>query len=244
MTKKCNSQSGFAIGTILLAVVLIAAIVSAIAIASRGTQTQGNREQTRVNASTVISQGINLSNAFQRLIGTGATTDTISATSADAGTAPATNGGSNAAATADCTVDAAHGATNFQCLYGAGAGTVQQVPRQALASGTTAPVGGRYFYNRNAAGVVGTAISSPGIIYVGGLDSLVCSQINNLVNNSSINTAPPVVTTSQSANLSSATTGENTALDFTSTPVISTWREGCINTATAGAPVYTYFRAL
>jgi type II secretory pathway pseudopilin PulG len=58
--------SGFAIGTILLAVVLIAAIVSAIAIATRGSQTDANRETARINASIIVHATSEYLQAFSR----------------------------------------------------------------------------------------------------------------------------------------------------------------------------------
>lgn len=49
-------QGGFAIGLILLAVVLIAAIVAAIAVSTSDTANNTNQEEDRVNASTVVQQ--------------------------------------------------------------------------------------------------------------------------------------------------------------------------------------------
>jgi len=66
MTKQVNKQSGFAIGLILLAVVLIAAIVAAIAVSTQDSGSSGDREQARINASTLVQQGIALKNAALR----------------------------------------------------------------------------------------------------------------------------------------------------------------------------------
>lgn len=65
-SRKTNSQSGFAIGLILLAVVLIAAIVAAIAVSTQDSGASGDREQARINASTLVQQGIALQNAVTR----------------------------------------------------------------------------------------------------------------------------------------------------------------------------------
>jgi hypothetical protein len=73
-------QRGFAIGTVLLAVVLIAAIVSAIAIASRGNSEQGQREKDRLLASVLIQQGIDISQAYVRLIRDGYSRDEVTLT--------------------------------------------------------------------------------------------------------------------------------------------------------------------
>jgi len=58
------SESGFAIGTILLAVILIAAITSAITIASRGNTPNASREEASLKASTLLHEAIKLSQAF------------------------------------------------------------------------------------------------------------------------------------------------------------------------------------
>lgn len=63
--------SGFAIGTILLAVVLIAAIVSAIAVASRGSVASGDAEQARINATTLVNAAIQFDQAFDRATASG-----------------------------------------------------------------------------------------------------------------------------------------------------------------------------
>ncbi len=79
---KSNSQSGFAIGLILLAVVLIAAIVAAIAVSTQDSGGSADREQARIQASTLIQQGIALGNADVRWRALGGSYDTT--TPADA----------------------------------------------------------------------------------------------------------------------------------------------------------------
>ncbi len=64
-------RQGFAIGTILLAVVLIAAIVSAIAIASRGSSQDAELERARLTASILLSQATDLSLAASRMVSSG-----------------------------------------------------------------------------------------------------------------------------------------------------------------------------
>lgn len=66
-----NTKKGFAIGTILLAVILIAAVVSAIAVASRGSGTQSEREKSRLAASAIIGQATAYKAALDRVIATG-----------------------------------------------------------------------------------------------------------------------------------------------------------------------------
>jgi hypothetical protein len=67
-----QTQSGFAIGTILLAVVLIGAIVSAIAIASRGSSNDANLEKRRLDYLLARQQLTDLQMNFERFIATGA----------------------------------------------------------------------------------------------------------------------------------------------------------------------------
>lgn len=55
--KQIAKQKGFAIGTILIAIALIAAVGAAIAIASKSTTDSGNGPQSKLLASNVITQG-------------------------------------------------------------------------------------------------------------------------------------------------------------------------------------------
>jgi hypothetical protein len=61
-----QNQRGFAIGTVLLAVVLIAAIVSAMAVASRGSISSGDAEKAKVASSMVIMQYTEMNTYFDR----------------------------------------------------------------------------------------------------------------------------------------------------------------------------------
>jgi hypothetical protein len=66
-----HPRSGFAIGTILLAVVLIAALVSALAIASRGSSNTSGREKARIAAATTINTAYTLKQNIERLLAQG-----------------------------------------------------------------------------------------------------------------------------------------------------------------------------
>lgn len=59
-------RSGFAIGTILLAVVLLAAIVSALVVASRGSNLQAEAERNRLDSSFLAQAATNLSMGLDR----------------------------------------------------------------------------------------------------------------------------------------------------------------------------------
>lgn len=61
-----NGQGGFAIGLILLVVLLIAVIVGAIAVASRSTTSGGNTERDRVISASMINQMQTINNGFVR----------------------------------------------------------------------------------------------------------------------------------------------------------------------------------
>ncbi len=72
-----NSASGFAIGTILLAVILIAAIVTGMAISSRSVLMGPRREDTRVIASSLINEATNLKTAIDRFVMNGVRRDRV-----------------------------------------------------------------------------------------------------------------------------------------------------------------------
>ena len=64
--KSNDPRGGFAIGLILLAIVLIAAIVAAIAISSRDSGSSAQSEEDRVLASALVQTGIEYANAAAR----------------------------------------------------------------------------------------------------------------------------------------------------------------------------------
>lgn len=66
-----NPQSGFAIGTILLAVILIAAIVSAIAVSSRGSVGNANRERATIDQAAMQTTMISIDQGVERMIASG-----------------------------------------------------------------------------------------------------------------------------------------------------------------------------
>ena len=79
-----QTQRGFAIGTILLAVVLIGAIVSAIAIASRGSSNDANLEKRRLDYLLARQQLTDLQMNFERFMATGANPGSLIANIYDA----------------------------------------------------------------------------------------------------------------------------------------------------------------
>lgn len=251
MNTNRNNQSGFAIGTILLAVILIAAIVSAIAIASRGSSTQGDQERARVNASTAVSQGINLANGFQRLTVGGTAVREITAN--DQLDIANTNAGASCSPTGAGTVVRTTPARTFQCLYGsAGAGAIINPPRQIFRNNVAPAVG--YRFNRNATNIAGNT-TAQSVMYTYNLTRAVCQQINNQVNGLTINSQVPVVA---AISLGAATAvTEIAAIDLAATNVtgvvssagavsaadILQWSEGCFNytgTITSNDADYTY----
>lgn len=244
MQQTSNRQSGFAIGTILLAVVLIAAIVSAIAIASRGSQSQGNREQARVNASTVVSQGINLRNGFERLVGGGAQIATITASDA------ATIANTNLDAAGNCTTPTVdRGAAGvFECLYGEGGATAQTAPRAAFTTSTGAQktfTDNRYFFSRNVTGFNGGRTTA--IMYMSDVSRIVCQQLNNIVNGASLNANPPAAGALRNITVDATRVDEATAFPIVLAAPADTWQEGCIRIFGANeddTSVYMYIKGL
>lgn len=71
-------NSGFAIGMILLVIVLIGAIVGAIAVASRSSNTNASGETAKIQASALLQQGINLRSGYDLMLARGADAGAIS----------------------------------------------------------------------------------------------------------------------------------------------------------------------
>lgn len=69
--RSMRDQSGFAIGMILLVIVLIGAIVGAIAVSSKSTSSSGAGESAKVQSAALMQQGINLKNGFDVMTGRG-----------------------------------------------------------------------------------------------------------------------------------------------------------------------------
>ncbi|MGD9650520.1 MAG: hypothetical protein AB7U41_07025 [Dongiaceae bacterium] len=248
MTKTCKSQSGFAIGTILLAVVLIAAIVSAIAIASRGTTNQSGREQSRINATTVIQQGINLKQGYDRLMANGIDRTNI-VIGAPAAT-PGTTVGTNAAGTVNCTGATAPNVCLFDNPNG---GTATQVPPQQAVELGAANNPNPLRYKRMAGVTVpgiGSTVGNDIVIYLTDISRQVCQQINNVSSGNLIpsNANPPVPTTLLAAG---ALTPANETAGFDLTGIETTanfnTQEGCVRIIGAAedeTSTYMYFRVV
>ncbi|TAH32309.1 MAG: hypothetical protein EYC62_09255 [Alphaproteobacteria bacterium] len=229
MSKTINRQSGFAIGTILLAVILIAAIVSAIAIASRGSSTQSGREQARVQASTLLQQGANLRSGFERMVANGTDKTSI--------TANAANDQLN-----NC--DNNNFPANTTCLYHTteGGTTVQQVSTQAFHT-ANANNFSRYHLLRsvNVTGVGtftgGASTGASAVMVIGDLKLDVCRQINNQVNGMLLTANPPLLVTATTlAAVGAILEGDGTTLevtlpvgaDFINGQVLQAWPEACV----------------
>lgn len=248
MKSTTNRQSGFAIGTILLAVILIAAIVSAIAIASRGSSTQSGREQARVQASTLLQQGANLRSGFERMVANGNDRMTITA-SANAGDQAANC--TNAAITAPL-----EGGTAINCLYHTqnGGTTVQQVSTAAMQIGAANLT--RYHLLRRVT-LTGVGNGANNIVMaIGDLRLDVCRQINNQVNGMLVTADPPLLTT---ATTMAAFTGLSEAVgvdmsitvpaaaNFVSGTALQNWPEGCVQLEAGGADdarTYIWYKVL
>ncbi len=246
MSKTINRQSGFAIGTILLAVILIAAIVSAIAIASRGTTSQSNREGARVQASTLMQQGTNLKNGFDRMIGGGVTGAEIVMSDADANGA---DGDGNTEATAGYSTG-----TNCDdddpCLFDptAGGASAQNPPGQALIAPATAGV--RYQLHNytivgSGGGAVGTAAGVDRAIILSGIRRDVCQQINRLAADMPLSEDPPsvgavaiVLTADDGAAATAFEAAPTNNVTTTPSP------EGCVHNGTAADGPFVYYKVM
>ncbi len=68
---KTHTQSGFAIGLILLAVVLIAAIVGAVATTTSDSNMSADREEATIMASSIIQKSVKIQMAAQRYVAIG-----------------------------------------------------------------------------------------------------------------------------------------------------------------------------
>lgn len=75
--KHFKNQAGFAIGTILLIVALIAVISGAIALASRSTNTSTAEQSAKVLASTVVQQGTTMRGGFEKMMVSGLSIATV-----------------------------------------------------------------------------------------------------------------------------------------------------------------------
>jgi len=198
MKTKYNSQSGFAIGTILLAVVLIAAIVSAIAIASRGSSSQSNREGARVQASTILQQGINLKQGFDRMSGTGTLAANVVLSDSDTA-AGGPDGLGNTSTLGTGAAAAINFTTGTNCIAGDpciydptnGGTTAQSPPTAALFAG--APAGVRYIIRNLTVNRGGTEIGTAAadrVILLSGLRDDVCRQLNQMAASVNVSNAP------------------------------------------------------
>ncbi len=258
-----SNQSGFAIGTILLAVVLIAAIVSAIAIASRGTSGQQNREQARVQASTLLQQAVNLRSGFERLNANGVPIRSISM-AGDGATPSVTTNASQADSCADSV-------GSVVCLYDTddGGAAIQSPPRQAFRA-PGGPMNNRWMLAHEIdVGDTASALNGNTVILVGNVNRAVCQQINNLVHGLAFSDAdnPPVFVASgpdtTGSNLEPAAPGDGTATPFetfaddelemeltqiSATTTSSAWVEGCATETggdnTAETATFYYYRTV
>ena len=75
--KRIRNQNGFAIGAILLVVALIAIVAAAFVIAGRTSSATSAEQSSKVMAATMVQQGINMRNGFDKMLASGLTADTI-----------------------------------------------------------------------------------------------------------------------------------------------------------------------
>lgn len=70
-------QRGFAVGAVLLAIVLMAVVAGAIALGNRGSNANSAEQTARVNAATIIQESTNLRQGFDIMLARGTTVSTI-----------------------------------------------------------------------------------------------------------------------------------------------------------------------
>lgn len=156
---------GLAISTILLAVVLLAAIAVTIAMSSRASNNNTSTQQAKLNASTLMNQASNMRIGYDRMQANGVDASTI-------------------------TLDTAANTGLFNPVSG---GTVQQFPPgAAYVSGTP---GGWYLDQLVVLQGVGTGTAYSYVLFTTYLTETVCQAINNLAYGASMTTPPPRTTT-------------------------------------------------
>lgn len=198
---KLKDQSGFAIGAILLAVVLIAAVVGAISAGSSGSSTVSNREKDRLLASALVAQSVDIGNTIALV--TSQTALPIEAI--------------------DNTADCSGGADTCYALFSPVDGMNEpRVPDQLIVANTGGVYNnkGEWIYRddvrfqTNGGTDVGTA-SDDVVIFVKGLSDNVCSQLNNIVNNISPSNGLTEITSGSFDPSSTAVySGEHSSIDF------------------------------
>lgn len=232
--QRSNPEQGFAIGTILLAVVLIAAIVSAISAASRGSSSTQNREGARIQASALINQSLNLKSGFDRLTTIGVNRFSIVMAGDDRD-----NDGADDCDDGD---QVALAALDAVCLYDSveGGAAAQRPPTQAFVEGAiNAEESDRWVLlgagsanvpdgrvpgvgSSSATGVGGRNI----VASVHNITNDVCRQINNIVHGVSIRTDPPIL--AEAVDFTDSEIAGN-APNFTGAGAANEgWAEGCV----------------
>lgn len=154
---KINKNKGFALGSILLGLVLIAAVAALLSSGSNSTSTMANREKNRLAASQVISLGTNLQSAIQSHLDDNWALSEIRLEETAAA----------------CTANTA------LCLYATGV-REPVFPTQALATGETGSINidtTRIYTFDDSASNFGTA-SADGALVITGLSESVCKYIN------------------------------------------------------------------
>lgn len=208
---------GLAISTILLAVVLLAAIAVTIAMSSRSSNGNSSAQQAKLNAATLMNQGANIRIGFDRMAANGTDPTTI-------------------------TLDTSGTAGLFNPTIG---GTVQQFPPSAAFTGGTA--GSWYYGTNVALEGIGTASSDSVVFVTDITKPVCQSIMNQLygvaITNNPTQTAAANATAANIA--SGGVSGAlGTAIDFTSDTNHATQNhpEGCFQELTPGTK-YIYYKA-
>lgn len=243
-TQREHRQSGFAIGTVLLAVILIAAIVTAMAIASRGNSQNIQSEQDRLMASNMLQQVNNLNVEYTRLI-----TNGYSPTAVTLGTNAAVPGydlyaGNPNGVTGGTDCDS----SNANCIYT----NIRIFPLRAETFDGPA---GRFQLRQNAwipgvgSSQVGAGQLATGrniVILRSDIKRGVCQNINNILHSLSIQEEPPMRTGPFAGfGFSEPENGPHFSLE---NPYH--WSEGCLKyqgsvfDQTDPYNTYTYFRVV
>ena len=189
--RQFHACGGFAIGTILLAVVLIAAIVSAIAIASRGSQSQSDNERMRIDATALVNAAIQYQQAFSRAASTGFNMQQITF-----GT-PVTLNENFDPDTTPCWINQTSyiqcTASNPNCFFGADRfmNAPPTIPPSAFCNiPPESPGLIPQFQLRTNASIAGIG-NNLTLVFITGIQERLCRHINSLVMNRPVNFPPP-----------------------------------------------------
>ena len=223
---RLNDRRGFAIGTILLAVVLIAAIVSAIAIASRGSTGSADREQNRLDAGSLMQLGTGFKNAFDRAAATGNDIRLMTLGTPIEGPFPAPEVEANCGI-AMYGLAACNNTPN--CIFGTDAFMAEPtgLNRRMFCGVTGAP--DLQFQLRRDFIIAGVGGGQPQVVVLlGGLSRPICQHINNMANGIPTTQNLPTIPDNHGASILGLNPGSDEDEDVTlPNTVAAGWQEGC-----------------